>query len=1247
MGASVRRGTGTRSVNPWQFVTALRPGPQLRLVSGGYPIEEKELKKLEGVWVRNNAAQYRDKLARELFGFDDLESYDNLTELLKQLRKPKLGERLNPTSLAETLRDSLPPLAGHEVGQLADGWDHLELLRVAVEKTEQSAAVVARFVRQGWRLWVQATVRRQADTLAEATTALDNTTRSKREAEQTLAEATEQLGQVRDEQLRLTGRLGDLETEREELLESSAYQDALVANQRVIELTNVVAGAGRQREGATNRVDRARQSAHRAESDVADATRKFELVESAVSSAAEAVAARAPAAGLAESVARHLNDRDEASLRSELDARLERFGQLRRLHDASQRAQRVVDESARELERRREEESTAIAEESSAQRVTKEAVRALQAGIRDWAGQATVSACTEHQIEAWCDDVTGLTAGRRSVVAEIESHLDQVRERLARTAEELRRRRDPLADREAAASAELEVVRAVTEAAPPVPQLWQRRDRPAPGSGEGAPLWRCLEPAGLDQTTLDLVEAALAASGLLDAWLDPLPGQSTLDTLLEQGPRRDGRTLAAALGATPSGGVTAARIDAVLTSIGWYSAVPVNDEGSWIAADGHWHVGQLRGRVAPAGPASYLGATAREAARQRRIAALEQELERLGIEIAKLDELIAGNTRQTNALARERAAIPGEADVREAVTLLAERARRRGVCAARVTEAHQKYDTDVHRRDEAVAELGRFASEHRFPTTALEAVDRALREYGDSLREWQSKLDVHRARAEAVQAAESTAMEQRERVDAELEALVAIEEELRAQTIRLRTARQNLGADQARLLQRRGELEADIIALRGTEQDLTHRHQTTWRDAERAQLSLNEHEKRRQAAEESRDAALTWWWQLVDAELVGVLGIERPSRRVVETALAGARAVRRQIDVASDPASLNRAWRRCSDALTEMRQELLPNRDARIDESDDTLPRVFILAESGVGWQMPNVAAQTLAERVQEQREAYDAEQHKVLTTLLESTFIEHLKDRLDHTERTFDRINKQLVSHPTRRGQTVKLSWEADPDDPDAGAVVAALRQGYQQLVPERQGIVRAFLARRIEEARSDLNGPADWKERLAVALDYRRWLRIGLRYRPGPGGTWAPFDAARHGAKSGGEKVVLLSQPLFAAAVVAYDAAGPHAPRWVWLDEAMTGVDAEVKASFMGLTVGFELDVMITAFDEWCRYETVPAVAIHDLSRHAHLPGVDSQPYLWCGGEEFRVLTDRLGASPEAVEPTDDLFSLLDGAL
>src|SRR5699024_7387278 len=192
---------------------------------------------------------------------------------------------------------------------------------------------------------------------------------------------------------------------------------------------------------------------------------------------------------------------------------------------------------------------------------------------------------------------------------------------------------------------------------------------------------------------------------------------------------------------------------------------------------------------------------------------------------------------------------------------------------------------------------------------------------------------------------------------------------------------------------------------------------------------------------------------------------------------------------------VERAWRRCYDQFGQLRQRLLPDRDARVhDEDGSDLPQVAVLVDPDRGWLAPPTAADALTERVREQQERFDAEQQRVLTTLLGSAFIEHLKDRLDYTAHTFQRINDQLAAHSTRHGHVVRVQSEADPKDPDAGAVVNALRPGYQQLTQERQDMVRDFLRRQIETARDDANaeGAADWKDQLALALDYRRWLRL-----------------------------------------------------------------------------------------------------------------------------------------------------------
>ena len=198
LGASARRGSGSDSTNRWMFLTELRPGEGLDLTYSGTPVEEKDLRKVVGVDIFTDASRYRAELASRLFGLSDVHSYDNLTELLKQLRKPKLGERLDLAGLARMLRDALPPLETDEVTRLVDGWERLARLRGVLEATEHAATEVAGFVRSGWRPWARVVVRVRADALAAATSRLDQTTKDRRTAERTLTDAEAEVGRSGD-----------------------------------------------------------------------------------------------------------------------------------------------------------------------------------------------------------------------------------------------------------------------------------------------------------------------------------------------------------------------------------------------------------------------------------------------------------------------------------------------------------------------------------------------------------------------------------------------------------------------------------------------------------------------------------------------------------------------------------------------------------------------------------------------------------------------------------------------------------------------------------------------------------------------------------------------------------------------------------------------------------------------------------------------------------------------------------------
>ncbi|HWE89496.1 MAG TPA: TIGR02680 family protein [Pseudonocardiaceae bacterium] len=1261
MGASARRGSGTSGVSTWHFVTEGRPGKDFTLLTGGRAVDQKDLKKIEGVWVPGTATAYRARLAHDLFRLAP-ESYDNLTELLKQLRKPKLGERLNPASLAETLREALPPLAGHEINQLAEGWDHLEQLRRAVEQTEAAATAVARFVRGGWRPWARVVLRRRADEFATATTTLDNTTREKTKAQNSLKSAQSEVSTAEQQLKESKQDKQDRDTELRALLDSRPYQDAVAAAERVEALRETVTSLGKQSDAVGARVGREWAAVEGARTKAEAARRAAGEAERTVRATSESVRAASDPAGLAESVDRHLPGRDVDALSAEYALRAERFDRLRELSVVHDNARRDAELSAAAVEQAEHAVATARDEQSRAHDRVEHEVDALRAQIRDWAAAAQVARCPAELIEDWCDAVVELTVidaesgavrPGASVVEAMRAHVESARDELTARAEQLRLRRAPLARRRAEIDDELAEVRGHAERAPAAPTGWSRRDRPGLDAERGAPFWRLVNPVdGVDGDLLTRLEAGLAASGLLDAWVNSDGQLSTVDGVLPADvqpvidQRRPDRSLLAVLAPDSAGGVGVEVVRRLLGRIGWFDAGSADESGDWLAADGGWRMGGLVGRATPVVPASYLGAAARAAARQREIDRLNTELAEVVEQLSELDLLLAGIADDHSAVADENRAIPVAAEraLATAVATLAERARRL-LASERDAEAlRQRHADDLTRRDRAWAVFADYAGAHRFGLRDLDAQSAALQDFRSRLTALTNDLELLAVRQESLDTAEQ---ELGEREGAWQDALAEqsdVDGKLRQAKVRLRTAESVVGADHQAQLRRRDELDATVTRLGELIDGLAERLTKAEIDAARADEVLNGHEAGRKAAEEVRDTAMTEFWAAVDGGLAEPVRLEPPDRRNVQAAREFAATVRREITVPAQAADEDRAWRRCYQQMEELRQQLLPNRDARVqDEADSSaIQQVVVLAEPSSGWQSPLHAADALAERVRQQRESYDEEQQRVLATLLGSTFIEHLKERLDYTAHTFAGINQRLADHPTRQGHVVRVVWEADPTDPDARAVVTALGHGYQELSTDRQDMVRSFLARKIDEARGDAaaEGAVDWQEQLALALDYRRWLRISLQYRLGAGGAWVVFDAAKHAAKSGGEKVVLLSQPLFAAAVVAYDAAGPDAPRWVWLDEAMTGVDTAIKASFMGLTVDFELDVMLTAHDEWCNYPTVPAVAVYDLARQQHLPGVDAMPYLWCGGGMTQVDVGRLGVAAEGPEVAGGLF-------
>jgi hypothetical protein len=196
--------------------------------------------------------------------------------------------------------------------------------------------------------------------------------------------------------------------------------------------------------------------------------------------------------------------------------------------------------------------------------------------------------------------------------------------------------------------------------------------------------------------------------------------------------------------------------------------------------------------------------------------------------------------------------------------------------------------------------------------------------------------------------------------------------------------------------------------------------------------------------------------------------------------------------------------------------------------------------------------------------------------------------------------------------GNTIGVHWVlADNLSESARAVCKLLDRDATDLAPAELATIRAHFAAEIRTARA-AHPERSYPEILATTLDYRTWRVFSFTLITADG-TEDRLTVARHSALSGGEQSVSLHLPLFAAAHVMLDSADPQAPRLLALDEAFAGVDDNGRSELLGLSVDFDLDLVMTGYDLWITYPHVPGCAHYDLAHSAAENTVSATLLVW----------------------------------
>ncbi|MBM7866887.1 TIGR02680 family protein [Heliobacterium gestii] len=631
--------------------------------------------------VVSEQGKYKALVNRHLFGFNDLDAYSELLDLLIQLRSPKLSKDFKPTTIYEILGNALPPLHEEDLRPLAEVLDDMDQIGERLDELSRHQEDTNR-LNQSYRRYNEHLLFSLSKELVERQGLRDTAEKDLRQSEQELKELDAKLASEKERQEKAQQALADYKAEREMLSQNEAFatQGQLDAKTRDRQFL------AERKKTAENRLDETCQRLQKA------MDRKDEAAETMGKAAAEqqsTLGDMAVLAGETDFPLHSFHSQPWEGAIPEEDGGFETWqkdwqGHRHRLEEAEKQARAVAtlhqrkNDAENALSDAQKAKDRAEEEWRLAEDALEDAKEAQQAALFSWRASLRHLPLSEERFRESLHHLAGFPEKdyekvRQPILADWQERNRQIAHDRAgrlRQKEELEQQRREL-------TAEREQWLAHKEPEPArLPARQAYRQHRQESNPAGAPFYACVEfLPSVDEPTRACLESALAEAGLLDAWVGPQgvawaetakagDGAVPLDeTWLQADPELLGITLTDYLCPLPpeeSGLGDGAILDLLQTvriadrdQVLQGSGDSPDPRGVWLSADGAYRLGARVGVAAAKPLAEFIGKESRRRTRLARIAALDGA-------IAEMDASITAIAGELERLSAEAAGLDGE-----------------------------------------------------------------------------------------------------------------------------------------------------------------------------------------------------------------------------------------------------------------------------------------------------------------------------------------------------------------------------------------------------------------------------------------------------------------------------------------------------------------------------------------------------------------------------------------------------------
>lgn len=1265
MGIRARRG---KPLDKWYFSLSdgRRVGKDFLLykeIGEKVTLSKKELENriAGGGQVFDRQADYMEYVNRQIFGFETVEEYKEMIDLLIQLRTPKLSKDFKPSVVSDILSDSLQPLSDEDLRPMSEAIENMDTMNLNLKAREagyQAAEKIQRVLDRYNRL----TLFEKADRCCENQKKLSEAEREARSQAEETERSRKRVLALEQEISELDARRDALEKERESLSKS----DAVSLKSRELDLASRI----RTREGLLE--EKRRQLDAKQEQYVElegkkkqEEDRAYEK-ESELDGILEEMQSEAGEMSFEEhdffqdELKENFNsafswDTHEAQFQKVKDE----IGRGTELLREAETRQREADELLKKRERQQRETDAAQRRESELESVLVQVENEWKEALYSWNGRNEELKFTPEQMREmarFADEY-----GESSDFARVrQTAADLWIGRKGEISGEVCRRQDELRDLENAhREIEEELAQWESTREPEPPRSGTVRKNRERLREKGIPyqeFYKVVEfgrELSGDPKRCGRLEEALLEMGILDALvieeqyreqvMKADPGcadrylfvqthhaeKSLLDVLDLNDSVNDIFMNQRITGILGNIGISGSEEPEGAASGGSVHAGFAGISASMTAVhpDGSYQIGVVSGTVSGEHEAGFIGVQAREKNRQAKIASCrellaenEQKQEVLRGEVAVLEQRIS-------RLQEEYESLPEDTDMREAWKMLSE-ARR---TVERMREEGARLERELMEVGEALGELKRQAAEiarKLYLTCSYETFRRADEAASDYRQHFYQLRSGHELFLQ-IRAHMEELGERQEILDGEMDQI-----------------RYEAGGVKKELKKEQEEYDSILRQLELTDyeqirQKLDECMEWLKEYPERLQSCVAEktqNEERiralsEQAAQnEERIVELKCRAEYLETcfaaerslhyvELPGEEAETEEPAEKIRSLLAGEC---RDMDKEQIIRSLNQVYFENRGFLTDyqiMQTELFEELDREAQKGDPSAKRLDIAARyQGVRIPFGRLLVH-LEEEIAELKDLIKAGDRELFEDILANTVSRKIRGKINSSNAWVEKMNSLMGAMNTSSGLKLNLRWRSrtaeTEDQLDTKELVELLKKDYRLMREDEAAKLSAHFRSKVEEARwhaRDSGGMISFYQVMKETLDYRKWFEFQLFFQKG-GERVKELTNSVFGTFSGGEKAMAMYVPLFSAVVAKYQGGRPDAPRLISLDEAFAGVDNRNIRDMFRLMAEFEFDFIINSQVLWGDCDTLDALAIYQLLRPENAKFVTVMPYLWNG--------------------------------